>query len=98
MTIDTLSDDSLLYIYYLYADESFRKEGWCTLVRVCQRWRTLVFGSPRYLNVQLLCTEGIQVKRMLDIFPALPIVIQYFTFPQGQARTTSLRHLSIATG
>jgi hypothetical protein len=54
---------------------------WCTLVHVCQRWWTLVFGSPRYLNVQLLCTERIQVKKMLDIWPALPIVIQYFGPP-----------------
>jgi hypothetical protein len=85
MTIDTLSDDSLLCIFHLYVDESFtfRTEGWCTLVHVCRRWRTLVFGSPRYLNVQLLCTEKMQVKKMLDIWPALPIVIQYFSFPRS---------------
>jgi hypothetical protein len=81
MTIDKLDDDSLLYIFYLYVDKSFRIRVWCTLVHVCQRWRTLVFGSPRYLNVQLLCTERTQVKKMLDIWPALPIVIQYFGPP-----------------
>jgi hypothetical protein len=81
MTIDTLSNDSLLYIFYLYVNESWGTEAWCTLVHVCQRWRTLVFGSPRYLDVQLLCTERIQVKKMLDIWPALPIVIQYFGPP-----------------
>ena len=81
ITIDTHSDDSLLYIFYLYVNESFGTGVWCTLVHVCQRWRTLVFGSPRYLNVQLLCTERIQVKKMLDIWPALPIVIQYFGPP-----------------
>ena len=83
IAIDTLSDDSLLYIFYLLVNEYFRTEvpEWCTIVHVCQRWRALVFGSPRYLNVQLLCTERTEVKKMLDIWPAFPIVIQYFGPP-----------------
>jgi hypothetical protein len=79
MTIDKLDDDSLLYIFYLYVDKSYR--AWYTLVYVCQRWRTLVFGSPRYLNLQLFCTENIQAKKMLDIWPALTIVIRYYGPP-----------------
>lgn len=79
MTIDKLDDDSLLYIFYLYVDKSYR--AWYTLVHVCQRWRTLVFGSSRYLNLQLLCTENIQAKKMLDIWPALPIAIRYYGPP-----------------
>jgi len=93
MTIDPLSDDSLLYIFYLYVDESFRTEVWCTLVHVCQRWRSLVFGSPRYLNVQLLCTERIRVKKMLDIWPALPIVIQYFGPPESSVAIKRGQHV-----
>jgi len=42
---------------------------------VCQRWRNIVFASPRRLNLRLLCTKGRPVKKMLDVWPTLPIVI-----------------------
>jgi hypothetical protein len=49
---------------------------WHTLVHVCRRWRDLVFASPRRLNLRLLCRKDTPVREMLDIWPALPIVIQ----------------------
>jgi hypothetical protein len=42
---------------------------------VCQRWRYVVFDSPHRLDLQLLCTDRTPVTNMLDIWPALPIVI-----------------------
>jgi hypothetical protein len=42
---------------------------------VCQRWRYVVFDSPRRLDLRLLCTHWTPVTNMLDIWPALPIVI-----------------------
>ena len=47
---------------------------WHTLVHVCRSWRTVVFASPRRLNLQLLCTEKKPVKK--DIWPELPITIR----------------------
>jgi hypothetical protein len=42
---------------------------------VCRRWRNLVFGSARRLNLQIKCTNEARVKEKLDAWPALPIVI-----------------------
>ena len=74
-----LPDDVLLAIFDFYVKEDqFTKRGieaWQSLVHVCQRWRSLVFGSPRYLNLQLVCTPGTQ-RGMLDVWPALPLVFE----------------------
>jgi len=46
------------------------------LVHVCRRWRNLAFSSPRHLNLQLRFRPPKRsVKRMLDIWPELPIYI-----------------------
>ena len=52
-------------------------EAWQALVHVCQRWRSLVFGSPRRLNLRLLCNTHTQkrVRDTLDVWPALPLII-----------------------
>ena len=39
------------------------------------KWRSVVFGSPRRLNLQLHCGTWKSVREMLDIWPSLPIVI-----------------------
>jgi hypothetical protein len=51
-------------------------EAWQLLVHVCRRWRHLVFASPRRLNLQLFCKPQTPVKDKLDIWPALPLLIQ----------------------
>jgi hypothetical protein len=38
--------------FYLYGNS----EAWHTLVHVCRKWRIVVLGSLRRLNVQLVCT------------------------------------------
>jgi hypothetical protein len=40
---------------------------------VCRQWRSLLFGSPRRLKLQLVCTPRTPT---LDVWPALPLVIQ----------------------
>ena len=50
-------------------------EAWQSLVHVCRRWRSLVFNSPRYLNLQLYCTPKTPAKDALGIWPALPLLI-----------------------
>ena len=76
-----LSDDVLLVIFRFYLENAFVRggrayDGWHDLVHVCQRWRCLVFASPRHLDLRLLCTSRRQVVNLLDIWPALPIVVQ----------------------
>ena len=74
---DTLPDDVLLPIFnfYVYHDESPAESetAWQTLVHVCRRWRIIVFGSPRYLKLQLVCTPRTRVRDMLDVWPAFPL-------------------------
>ena len=70
-----LPDDVLLEMATFYVDEDPDLDGWQKLVHVCRRWRNVVFASPHRLNLQLLCTNKRPVKKMLDIWPALPIVV-----------------------
>jgi hypothetical protein len=73
--IDVLPDDVLLEIFDFYANVhefKTRTDGWQSLVHVCRRWRSLVFESPRRLNLQLYCTPA---RGTLDIWPALPLII-----------------------
>ena len=52
-------------------------EVWQSLVHVCRRWRSVIFGSPRRLNLRLVCTTEKLVRDRLDVWPAaLPLVIE----------------------
>ena len=88
-SIDTLPDDVLLEIFNLhgyYDVDSFgdkREKAWQTLVHVCRRWRCIVFGSPRHLNLQLVCTERTPARDMLNIWPALPLIVTYRDYGIG---------------
>jgi len=44
---------------------------------VCQQWRSLVFASRHRLDLRLLCTYGTPVRKTLDCWPPLPIVVRY---------------------
>ena len=44
-------------------------------VHVCRQWRSLVFGSPRRLDLKLYYTPETPAKVTLDVWPALPPVI-----------------------
>ena len=79
MTINDLPDEILLAIFgfcvvYSPPPPPYEEDTWHTLVHVCRRWRFVVFGSPRRLNLRLLCMNGRPLKT-LDIWPELPIVI-----------------------
>jgi hypothetical protein len=63
------------------ADDKFQLEqngieAWQSLVHVCRRWRSVVFGSPRHLDVRLVYTGKKPVKVMLDVWPSLLLYIQ----------------------
>ena len=82
ISIDMLSDDVLLAIFGFYVDEASNKafskkslEEWQSLIHVCRRWRTIVFESPRRLNLRLCCTPKTREGYMRRVWPALPLVI-----------------------
>jgi hypothetical protein len=76
-----LPDDDLLGIFDFCVIEGFRPsenrriEEWETLAHVCRRWRSLIFQSPRRLNLRLLCTPNTRVRDTLDVWPPFPLVI-----------------------
>ena len=74
--IDVLPDDVLLEIFDVYLRGKPAIEAWQLLVHVCHRWRTLVFQSPRHLNLQLYCTPTTPTRDTLDFWPALPLIIK----------------------
>jgi hypothetical protein len=90
--IDLLPDDVLLEIFDFYKGINLLFKGkplgkpdieaWQSLVHVCRRWRNLVLGSPRCLNLQLYCTPKTPAKDTLDVWPALPLLIE------GDMKTT----------
>jgi len=77
VTIDILPEDALLYVFDFYLDESTRVEAWHELIHVCRRWRILVFGSPRRLNLEIACRDIFRDRpgERLDIWPVLPIIL-----------------------
>ncbi len=88
VTIDVLPDDVLLitFDFHVVGDEGFSidisefdnqvTKPWQSLVHVCRRWRCLVFGSPRRLDLRLFCTTRTPATETLDIWPAFPLFIQ----------------------
>jgi hypothetical protein len=86
--IDVLPDDVLVEIFCFYVDMSpwnlkREVEAWQTLVHVRRRWRTVVLGSPRRLNLRLCCTPKTPAKDTLDVWPALPLIVNGYMNPSG---------------
>ena len=74
-TMDMLPDVALLEIFHFYVDQGPWMTAWHTLVHVCRKWRDVVFGSPRRLNLRLWCKASTPVRERLDVWPHLPIAI-----------------------
>ena len=77
-----LPDDVLLELFHFHVDKARNEAGydgemkaWQSLVHVCRRWRSVVFGSPRRLDLRLVCTAKTPVRDTVDVWPALPLVI-----------------------
>jgi hypothetical protein len=71
-----LPDLALLEIFDFYLGKMGQMSAWHTLVHVCRKWRGIVFGCPRRLNLHLLCHPGTPVRKTLNVWPVLPISIR----------------------
>jgi len=92
--MDLFPDEVLLDIFDFYVNPE-DADAWHTLIHVCQRWRTIVLSSPRRLNLQILCKHRRPVRKMLNIWPPLPIVVWHDTpgkFLCGDNITAALEH------
>ena len=78
--MDVLPDDVLLDIFDFHVNMSIwdedKTKAWQSLVHVCRRWRSLVLGSPRRLNLRIFCTRKTLARDTLNIWPALPLIVQ----------------------
>jgi len=84
MSIDMLPDDVLVEIFNFYIQFYFRRHrnAWHTLVHVCWRWRSIVFASPRRLNLRLEYCGHLPMLQALDAWPILPVTLSSsFTEP-----------------
>ena len=72
-TINMLPNNVFLDIF------EFGVSEWHRLVHVCQRWRYIIFASPRRLDLTILCTYGTPVRKNLGCWPHFPIVVDYLT-------------------
>ena len=87
ISVDTPPDDVLLAIFDQYVNDDAqnlteRERAWRSLVHVCRRWRRIVFGSPRHLNLQLVCRDTTPARDRLDVWPALPLIIRSYSAHQ----------------
>jgi hypothetical protein len=73
--IEKISDKVLLNIFCYFLDASPRH--WPTLTHICRKWRRIVFASQQALQLRLFCTHGTPVPKTLNVWPTLPIVVQY---------------------
>ncbi len=89
-----LPDVALIEIFDFYVHESEWIDAWHTLVHVCRKWRSITFGSPRRLNLQLYCSPTTPVRRTLTVWPPLPIVIRQYGDPMCGMRNViaALKH------
>jgi hypothetical protein len=78
VSTESIPDDVLLAIFY-QVRVSNRDEwhlNWPKLVHVCQRWRFVIFASPLRLELKLFCTPKVPVRKLLDIWPTFPLVVE----------------------
>ena len=95
-----LPEDVLLEVFKFYVDEAADDtksgiEAWQTLVHVCRLWRNIVFGSPRRLNLRLVCTPETPVRKALDVWPAfkLPLCIRGYRYDPAESADDTLAAL-----
>ena len=85
MSINILPDNVFLDIFDFclrnpHKSPFHRTWEWQRLVRVCRRWRQIIFASPRRLDLHLFCTYGTSVRNNLSCWPAYPIIVDYYPY------------------
>ena len=58
----------------------WRRSWWHTLIHVCGKWRSVIFASPNFLDLKLVCVPYTRAE-LIGIWPPLPIIISSNSFP-----------------
>ncbi|KAH9028379.1 hypothetical protein EDB85DRAFT_1613732 [Lactarius pseudohatsudake] len=93
-TINILSDDIFREIFAICLSDpdEYPMWEWQRLVRVCQRWRQIIYGSPRYFDLHLCCTNGTPSREALSLWPEFPLVIEYYVAEDDDDLNAALEH------
>jgi hypothetical protein len=89
VTIGSLPNEVLLEVFYFHLIEYEIQDEeepnpwklgskWHTLVHVCRRWRCVVFDAPLRLDLEIHCTSETPVRKLLHIWPELPLAISIY--------------------
>ena len=106
VTINMLPNDILLLIFHFdrmthvdklaVVNSAHLRWRWHRLIHVCQRWRSIVFRSPKFLDLALVCDPSTPVE-LIDIWPPLPIIIRDRInrhMPKDYAFQVAIAHLN----
>ena len=88
VTIDMLHDDALLKIFDSYKKPKSYfdvKWDWRTLLHVCRRWRHIILGSPRHLDLRIFCHPRTPMRKLPDFWPPIPISVSCLPWPGADA-------------
>ncbi|KAH9080186.1 hypothetical protein EDB83DRAFT_953325 [Lactarius deliciosus] len=94
VTINILPDDILLEIFafclhdpHNSLDSIRHMRVWLRLVHVCQRWRRIIYASPRHLDLHICCSNEMPFKnrnlKNLSLWRDFPLTI-VFDIPEGE--------------
>jgi hypothetical protein len=101
ITIEMLSEDILLEIFDFYRLNAVKQSRgspwkWHRLAHVCRKWRHIISMSPRRLDLQILCTSGASIERILGSWPTLPLIVRFKGHPESHSLpnniAAALRH------
>jgi hypothetical protein len=100
VTINTLPDDILrelfreLFVFcpsescpdrrYWRLEAIEHTTAWQSLVQVCQRWRNIIYGSPRYLDLHIHCSDRKPFRKNSNRWPEFPLTLQYTICPDEE--------------
>ena len=76
MTINSIPDTVLLEIFAFRLSSANHTVTWQRLVKVCQRWQEIIYGSPRYLDLHYDCSNEKPFKN-LSRWPEFPLALHY---------------------
>ncbi|KAH9169010.1 hypothetical protein EDB89DRAFT_2231549 [Lactarius sanguifluus] len=98
-TIDILPDDILREIFSIclfkpYKHPTRRMRVWQNMVHVCQRWRQIIYGSSRYFDLHLFCSNlyGLPFRKDLGLWPEFPLIVQYYIEGDEDDLIAALEH------
>ena len=85
MTVNSLPDSIFveIFAFYLFSIPSdywypsTHTKEWQGLVRVCKRWKQIIYASPRYLDLHLHCSIETPFRNNHSRWPEFPLTLEY---------------------